>query len=84
MNSLVNEILELCRHDCRNFIAFPNEKVSHEFFDKLNNHLTIYYPKYEDVFLRFFLNTFSTLFSRFHWKKIESFLNQEKLYFFHS
>ena len=51
---MINEILPMCRLDCRNFISFPDEKVSSVFFEQMNSHLEQIYPNHTDVFLRFF------------------------------
>ena len=54
--AMINEELQNCRLDCRNFIAFPHELVSSKFFSDLDEYLLGFYPDYEnkDVFLRFF------------------------------
>ena len=36
---LIDEVLEGCKVDCRNFIAFPNEKCSSELFNLINSNV---------------------------------------------
>ncbi len=36
---LINEVLPGCRHDCRNFIAFPSDRFDDAFVEAINAHL---------------------------------------------
>jgi len=36
---LINEVLPGCRHDCRNFIAFPSDRFDDVFVEAINTHL---------------------------------------------